>query len=77
MVRGNISNTFADGEINEALRSQKDNKSVGMDQIPSEIFKVFRTKWVAILRNIFNEVHNRDMISSWEIGIIVYIYTQN
>ena len=45
-----ISNTFSEEEINEALRSQKDNKSVGMDLIPSEIFKVFRTRWVEILK---------------------------
>ena len=69
-----ISNTFSEEEeINEALRSQKDNKSVGMNQIPSGIFKIFRIKWVAILKNIFNEIHDGDMIRSWKTGIIVYI----
>ena len=68
-----ISNAFSPEEINEALKSQKDNKSVGTDQIPSGIFKIFRTKWIEILRNIFKEIHDGDMISSWEIGIIAYI----
>ena len=45
-----ISNPFSAEEINEALRSQKENKSVGMGQVPSGIFKIFRTKWVEILK---------------------------
>ena len=55
------------------MRPQEDNKPVGMGQIPSEIYKIFRTKWINILKNIFGEIYNKGMINSWEIGIIIYI----
>ena len=62
------------GEINDAIRPRKDKKSAGADKIPSEISKMSRTKWINILRNIFKEIYNNEMIDSWEIGIITYIY---
>ena len=53
-----INSAFSYEEINAALRSRKDNKSFGMGQIPSGIFRIFRIAWVNIyilkhiLRNI-------------------------
>ena len=74
MVRAKISNAFSEGEINEALRSQKkDNKSVGMDQIPSGIFKIFRIKQIGILKRIQRNTRWRydKLMEDW---VIVYIY---
>ena len=48
----NINNHFTSEEINAALRGQKDNKSVGVGQIPSGIYGIFRTKWIYITENI-------------------------
>ena len=70
---GGLMTPSLSGEINVALRSQKDNKSPDVAQIPSVIFKTSRTKWIKILQNIFNESYSKDTIDSWKVGIIVYI----
>lgn len=74
MARRGINAPFSVGEISTSRRPRKDNKSAGLDQIPPEILKIFRNKWINILQNISKETNEQDMISSWEIGIIVYIY---
>ena len=45
-----INSHFTSEEINDALRGRKDIKSVWVDPIPSEIYKIFRTKWVYLYK---------------------------
>ena len=52
---GWVDNHFTSEEINADLRTQKDNCSVFMGEIPSGIFKIFRTKRVNILKGISKE----------------------
>ena len=48
--------SFTEEEINQASKSLKDNKSIGIDYLPAELIKFFLPIMHQTIADIFNEI---------------------
>ena len=70
-----INMPITDSEVNYAIKSLKNNKACGIDQILNEHLKALSIRMVPTLTNLFNLVFDSGYIpESWTIGMIKPIY---
>ena len=66
---------FTQAEIEKSIKSLKNNKASGIDEVINEHIKYSSTKMVPIYANIFNIILNTGKIpQNWSKGIILPIY---
>ena len=54
--------------------NQKDNKSTGNDNIPTDIFKQNIDIWIGTIKTLIQEVTTREMPTEWKQGAIALIH---
>ena len=52
----------------------KNNKAVGYDHLPSELYKFYIDWWAPLITTLINKQNRLMMPGSWEIGIIILIH---
>jgi hypothetical protein len=68
---------FTEQEVKGYVIGMKNNKAVGFDGIPTEMWNIFSIKndGIKILTNMFNKVKNKNEFpSDWKVAIICPIY---
>ena len=62
-------------ELNKALKSLKNNKSSGTDEIPNETYKFLTPPWISYILNLFNLILSQEYIPpDWSKTLIKMIY---
>ena len=69
-----LNDSITINEIKCAIRHQKNNKAVGIDNIPAEIFKVNIEWWANELHACFNQLWNNTHPKGWQDGIIIFFF---
>jgi hypothetical protein len=68
---------FTQQEVKGQVIGMKNNKAVGFNGIPAEMWKIFSitNDGLKILTNLFNKVKNKnEFLSDWKVAIICPIY---
>ena len=73
MIIPSYHHTLSSLELKRAIACQENNKAVGTDHLPIEIFKQNKNAWSNILHKLYNNIINNDMPNGWKQGIITYL----
>ena len=69
-----LNDSITINEIKNAIRQQKNNKAVGIDNIPAEIFKANIDWWANELHACFKLLWNKTHPKGWQCGIIIFFF---